>query len=601
MRDDSELKERLLTLFGPGPEPVTAEEVINRVADAHRVPSLRLAPRSTHARRRVAWAWSSVVVALVVVLVVAVRVESQPSGVRPASSVPDQVDLAATPKGWVPVDYGDARLSIPSDWTQLGEGWGCPRSPLIGQGVLLVPVGEDATSCPLSNQSNSVLIEPLQTSESLAKTKSSSVINGIAVYRLRNPGEPVPSEQSENASPQWAVPALGIDLSLNGSLSSRILSTLTYSPRSYVVAPGLAPSVPTSWKRVNFGGVSAAVPGSWPSTTDSDWTEGCESPYNGGLTYEQVMMSTGLVPVGRSCVSVDGVAAPFDGLLIDTGEYGPLYQTSGFDKCFRINDLSECPVSADLYGTLVLAVHLPGDTKTIAISIGLGEDGQIARTILYSIRPSRGSPPPTTTTNSRISNTTTTTTTTPVQNLHHLNIGTLPVPTDFACSTGLYALSSANEAAGECIPYGYLVGGTTSDPDNNTACPAGSFMTMGPVECENGTGIVTPVPPGPNTCSNPGGPCPSSNLPLSPVASVLSWSAIEFPTGKCSTGYYFGETNGIATCVPYAYLPGGTSSDPNTNTACPVGSGLKVQKLTGTLCTQDVQPYEIVAPTRPQT
>jgi hypothetical protein len=189
------------------------------------------------------------------------------------------------------------------------------------------------------------------------------------------------------------------------------------------------------------------------------------------------------------------------------------------------------------------------------------------------------------------------TTTIPHQTLPPLNVATLPVPTDYTCPARLDFLSPANEAAGECVPYAYLVGGTSSNPDNNTACPAGSSMTMGPVECDSETGVVAPVPPGPNTCSNPGGPCPSSTLPLSSQASVISWSATEFPTGTCPAAYYFGETNGIATCVPYAYLPGGTSTNPNTNTACPAGSGLKVATLTGTLCTQDVEPYEIVAPT----
>jgi hypothetical protein len=48
--------------------------------------------------------------------------------------------------------------------------------------------------------------------------------------------------------------------------------------------------------------------------------------------------------------------------------------------------------------------------------------------------------------------------------------------------------------------------------------------------------------------------------------------------------------------VPYDYVPGGTSASPNDKTACPAGSGLKVVKLTGTLCTQDTEPYDIVAP-----
>jgi hypothetical protein len=182
---------------------------------------------------------------------------------------------------------------------------------------------------------------------------------------------------------------------------------------------------------------------------------------------------------------------------------------------------------------------------------------------------------------------------TPKQTLPPLNVQALPVPSHYTCPAGLYFLSPANQAAGDCVPYAYLAGGTASDPDNNTACPAGSLMTMGPVECDNETGIVTPVPPGPNTCSAPGAPCPSSKLPLSPEASVLPWSAIQFPAGTCPAGYYFGETAGIATCVPYAYLPGGTPANPNNNTACPAGSGLK---LTGTLCTQDAEPYDIVAP-----
>lgn len=183
--------------------------------------------------------------------------------------------------------------------------------------------------------------------------------------------------------------------------------------------------------------------------------------------------------------------------------------------------------------------------------------------------------------------------TTPKQPLPPLAFQTLQVPSHYTCPAGLYFLAPANQAAGKCVPYAYLVGGTVSDPSHNTACPAGSFMTMGPVECDNQTGIVTPVPPGPNTCSNPGGPCPSAKLPLSPQASVLPWSAVKYPTGKCPAGYYFGETSGIATCVPYGYLPGGTSANPDNNTACPAGSGLK---MAGMLCTQDAEPYDIVAP-----
>ena len=191
---------------------------------------------------------------------------------------------------------------------------------------------------------------------------------------------------------------------------------------------------------------------------------------------------------------------------------------------------------------------------------------------------------------------TSTTTTTPKQTLPDLNLEALPVPSHYTCPAGLYFVSPANQASGVCLPYAYLVGGTASDPNNHTACPAGSLMTMGPVECSNGTGIVTPVAPGPDTCSTPGGPCPSATLPLSSAASVISSSAIEFPTGSCPARYYFGRTGGEATCVPYEYLPGGTRANPNNDTACPAGSALKVAEVTGTLCTQDAESHEIVAP-----
>jgi hypothetical protein len=244
--------------------------------------------------------------------------------------------------------------------------------------------------------------------------------------------------------------------------------------------------------------------------------------------------------------------------------------------------------------------HLSASVLTTIGMIGASTGLAVALsgTAPHSAPPTTSVPPTATTTTTTA---TTTTTTTPNQALPPLNLGALPVPFDYTCSAGLYMLSPADQASGECVPYAYLVGGTASDPNNNAACPVGSSMTMGPVECDNETGIVTPVPLGPNTCSTPGGPCPSSSLPLTSQASVMPWSAIEFPTGKCPAGYYFGETDGNATCVTYDYLPGGTSANPNNTTACPGGSGLKGVRLTGTLCTQDAEPYDIVAPVPAET
>lgn len=442
MHDDSELKERLLTLFGPGPVAVTADEAMGMVTEWRRVPSQKLSPRISHPPRRTALLWLAGVVVLVVALVVG-----------------------------------------------FGPGFGSTQKPGI--------------------------------------------------------------------------------------------------PTS---------STPPTWRHIAFGGISLAVPESWPVRSEDKWGD-CAAAGSPLFVSSSVVLDTGAVAENFGCPAMrinppSSIPLAY-GIVIDPGRYGPLRGQS-IGRCTAQGGLRVCP-STDYGGIEVYAVYVPGRTQPVAVEVGLAGGGNNARTILDSMR---ATSPLTTRTTTTTTKTSTTTTTTPKQTLPPLNVRTLPVPTDYSCPPSLYALSPANEAAGDCVPYAYLVGGSASNPSNNTACPAGSFMTMGPVECSNENGIVAAVSPGPNTCTTPGGPCPSSTLPLSSRASVIPWSVIQFPMGNCSAGYYFGDTNGIATCVPYTYLPGGTSTNPNNDKACPAGSGLKVVKLTGTLCTQDAEPYDIVAPHR---
>lgn len=169
----------------------------------------------------------------------------------------------------------------------------------------------------------------------------------------------------------------------------------------------------------------------------------------------------------------------------------------------------------------------------------------------------------------------------------------LPVPT-FTCPPGLYRDAPANLSSGLCLPPAFVFGASASD----TACPAGSTMSMGPLLCGSPAGIVAPVKPGPNTCSNPGRPCPSSSSPLPPGTPVIPWSSVRHVTAGCPPTYYLASAAGDATCVAYGYLPGGTASDPNANTACPPGSRFETSKEAGSLCVENF-PYEVVAPVRP--
>jgi hypothetical protein len=378
MRDDSELRERLLTLYGSGPDPVSADEVINRVTKGDTLSASAWAPRRPQTPRRSAWAWLVIVVALIVVLVVAVRIESGPSNTRPVSPVANQVDLDVTPRGWAPVDFGNAQISVPNTWN-IGEACGNQA------GVFLQDLGGEQFPCSNSATYVSVL------SATKAPVKKSRTVNGIKVYV---------SNESRTQVTAWA-PTLGVELDLNAKgLNPRILDTLTYSPRSVVLASGSAPLIPASWRNVSFGGLSFAVPQNWPTTRIDDPNIGCGPPLLSISLPSSVTFDSGTEDAAMGC---PGPVFPpagdsDDGLAIDPGPYGPFYENEPTGACLHINALTACPTSDHAFGVLVLAVHLPGRDQPVAVEIGLAGSGLIARTILYSIQLSEQSPPTTMTT-----------------------------------------------------------------------------------------------------------------------------------------------------------------------------------------------------------
>ena len=79
------------------------------------------------------------------------------------------------------------------------------------------------------------------------------VINGILVYRY-----PTGPQSS------YLAPSLGVEITVDGPLGQRVLHTLTWSPRSVVLAPGSSPAIPSSWRYVSFAGLRFSVPANWP-------------------------------------------------------------------------------------------------------------------------------------------------------------------------------------------------------------------------------------------------------------------------------------------------------------------------------------------------
>jgi hypothetical protein len=281
------------------------------------------------------------------------------------------VDTGATPHGWVPVDFEDAQISVPPTWSDMTGGC-VPAAPTV---IVLDP--GSYYGCPASARASFLQLLSHTTMAYSGKT-SSTVVNGIQVSL--GVGDRV-----------WFAPSLGLTVTTSGTFPhatlTEVLRTLTYSPRAVALAPGPAPPIPTTWHRVTFAGLSIAVPSSWPVHKTAGM--GCE-PFVPVTT----TLDAGTSVVGGNCLDDEGqyiVMAPADGLVVDPGRYRPLAYDNSFATCKAIDGLSACPaisVPGDAYyGVLVLAVHVPGTSKPVAVEIGLAGNGMVARTILYSMRP----------------------------------------------------------------------------------------------------------------------------------------------------------------------------------------------------------------------
>jgi len=78
---------------------------------------------------------------------------------------------------------------------------------------------------------------------------------------------------------------------------------------------------------------------------------------------------------------------PMDGVEVDSGPHLQFHVTLSFSKrCLDLHGLTACPAASPAYSILVLLVKVPGRAMPVEVSIGLGGTGEVARTILYSLR-----------------------------------------------------------------------------------------------------------------------------------------------------------------------------------------------------------------------
>jgi hypothetical protein len=288
---------------------------------------------------------------------------------------PVLVDQAVTPSGWVPVDYGDVQISVPSDWYNGGicssahaAGWvyvgtesdaGCspPGGP---EGVPVVYLGpESASSGPMA--------APQQ------------AVNGIYFIQTAK-------ALDDNT---YFLQALGVSLQLVGAQAQAVLNTVTYSPRAAILPAGTASFVPSSWRRVSFAGLSFSAPASWPRETTDLFGGTCIQP--GVMLFApRVTLSSDTSAFFSACPLIldpFGGRAASDGIQVDEIPSRATPTPSGLStNCFHPHGLTACPYAQPAFGILYLLVTGPGLAHGVMFEVGLAGSGAVARTIIGSLQ-----------------------------------------------------------------------------------------------------------------------------------------------------------------------------------------------------------------------
>jgi hypothetical protein len=323
---------------------------------------------------------AAVATSTAVALVIAVLAPGQTARPRHARGQPalPVTDTRATPRGWSPVPFGAAQISVPGSWSvEAGGGTICGGGVhgmvFVGQGPRLRVLR--AMGCHL--RLDRVLIVPIGASERNRAGSLTSTVNGIAVVRI----------PTSDGSLSYLVPSLGVRVAAYGPLAARILRTLTRSPLSVALAPGPSQPAPPSWRSLAFGGIRLAAPARWTTERDN-WWGGC--PY--GIAARVVRLSTATELSAPSCPAPRQTAAfhaARPGIVIGAGPLAAReVVATDFSRCLPRQAGRVCVLKQSLAGgLLILAVYQPGQSRPDVIAIGLAGSGVTARAIFDSIGP----------------------------------------------------------------------------------------------------------------------------------------------------------------------------------------------------------------------
>jgi hypothetical protein len=297
----------------------------------------------------------------VVIVVIALLVQGAPSH----RGAPEQVHVQtgpvpagpltaiAGPTGSKAVDFADARVWVPSQW-QIGEpgNIGCPRT---AGGILLQPA-RLGPSCA-HRQRPLVIVRLLDRHQLHGHVQ---LVNG---YRIVSTG-----------TNTYAVPELGVTITLRHHVPPSVLASLGPSPRAMVLASGSPQPIPSGWKQVSWEGVHVAVPPDLRVVRGNRYAD-CDAYLVAG----EAVIGPPSLPSESSCTPFGPDALkPANGIWFGMVGTGTGYQTvmtpSGYYLQLRTSAID------DASPVLFLRGH------GINLAVGLGRNPDIARAIFGSIR-----------------------------------------------------------------------------------------------------------------------------------------------------------------------------------------------------------------------
>lgn len=264
------------------------------------------------------------------------------------------------------IDEGLAQVVTPPAWTVQAQ-LSCPMV-VVKDSVLLVgvepPESKGCNTLPKPGPAHSIVW--MFTSTEKGSGKPVRVVNGFEAYSARL-----------GAAHGYLVPRLGVELLWRGGEPASMISTLGWSPLHYVLVGGVA-EPPASWKRVNFDGVSVAVPPSWPVSQPLRLE--CSGPFDNGPV---VALGVHVIPV--PCAYFPPPTTPTNGVIVSSHAQLGACPIRGTLKVAGMNATACSDPSVQSPELEVKLVFGSGSTKAVVyVVVGLGANATVARDVLGS-------------------------------------------------------------------------------------------------------------------------------------------------------------------------------------------------------------------------